>query len=186
MRSLTKLAVPLLHHSNFKQEFTKKFTRMIHSIKDTNHFDTEIANAGERLVIVDFGARWCGPCKTSAPEFERLAKEYNRAVFMKVDVDDCSDLAVRDGIAALPTFVLYRGNVKVAAVQGSKMQVLEERIRDHLEDGDELSNSESVKSTQSIEKPGTSSVHSRSASKSHMNLAPERSNKSRSSSSNRL
>lgn len=65
------------------------------------------------LVIVDFGAQWCAPCKSIAPEFERLAKEYDSAVFLKVDVDECTELAVRDGIAALPTFVLYKNKVRI-------------------------------------------------------------------------
>lgn len=45
------------------------------------------------------------------PEFERLAKEYDSALFYRVDIDECTELAIRDGIAAIPTFVLYKNQV---------------------------------------------------------------------------
>lgn len=83
-------------------------------INDSNHFDSQIKSAGEKLVVVDFGATWCGPCRAVAPRFRHLAETYGtkgEALFMKVDVDDCMDLAMTLGITALPTFVFYKNQV---------------------------------------------------------------------------
>lgn len=80
-------------------------------INDSNQFDTELQGAGEKLVVVDFGATWCGPCKAVAPRFKQLAKTYSEALFIKVDVDDCMDLAMKLEISALPTFVFYKNQV---------------------------------------------------------------------------
>lgn len=80
-------------------------------INNIDHFDSEIKKAGEKLVVIDFSAAWCGPCRSVAPQFKHLAETYDDALFMKVDIDDCMDLAVKMGISALPTFVFYKNQV---------------------------------------------------------------------------
>ena len=49
----------------------------------------ELERAGDKLVLVDFFATWCGPCKMVAPAIEKLSSTYPNAVFLKVDVDQC-------------------------------------------------------------------------------------------------
>ncbi|RXM98838.1 Thioredoxin [Acipenser ruthenus] len=56
--------------------------------RDQDQFDKALKNAGSKLVIVDFTATWCGPCKSISPFFDALAEKYKDVVFLKVDVDE--------------------------------------------------------------------------------------------------
>ncbi len=80
-------------------------------VLNNNNFDETIKNG---VVLVDFWATWCGPCKMLAPTIEELATEYKgRAVVGKVDVDENPDLAERFGIMSIPSvFVFVNGEVK--------------------------------------------------------------------------
>lgn len=101
-------------------------------INNDLHFQTELAGAGIKLVVVDFTATWCGPCKKIAPLFDQLPSRYPRAVFLKVDVDKCQDTAATQGVSAMPTFIFYRNKAKIDRLQGSDIQGLEHKIRQHI------------------------------------------------------
>jgi thioredoxin 1 len=72
-----------------------------------------LKNAGEgKLVIVDFSAEWCGPCKMIAPTFEALSKEHADVVFIHVDVDVLEDLPDGSDVRGVPTFKFFKdGNL---------------------------------------------------------------------------
>lgn len=94
-------------------------------ILNNNNFDETIKNG---VVLVDFWATWCGPCKMLAPNVEEIAKEYEgRAVVGKVDVDENPDLAERFGIMSIPAlFVFVNGEVKEKLIgYRLKMQIAE-------------------------------------------------------------
>lgn len=94
-------------------------------ILNNNNFDKTIKNG---VVLVDFWATWCGPCKMLAPNVEEIAKEYEgRAVVGKVDVDENPDLAERFGIMSIPAlFVFVNGEVKEKLIgYRLKMQIAE-------------------------------------------------------------
>ena len=94
-------------------------------ILNNNNFDETIKNG---VVLVDFWATWCGPCKMIAPNVEEIAKEYEgRAVVGKVDVDENPDLAERFGIMSIPAlFVFVNGEVKEKLIgYRLKMQIAE-------------------------------------------------------------
>jgi len=94
-------------------------------ILNNNNFDETIKNG---VVLVDFWAAWCGPCKMLAPNVEEIAKEYEgRAVVGKVDVDENPDLAERFGIMSIPAlFVFVNGEVKEKLIgYRLKMQIAE-------------------------------------------------------------
>ena len=69
-----------------------------------------LLNAGERFIVVDFTASWCGPCKMIAPHVEALAQEFDPAVVTvaKVDVDENREVAAQYNIQSMPTFLFFR------------------------------------------------------------------------------
>ncbi len=75
------------------------------------NFDEEVNN-NKGLVVLDFWAVWCGPCKMLAPIFEEVEKEYPDVTFGKVNVDDEEGLARRFGIVSIPTLIFIKdGNI---------------------------------------------------------------------------
>ncbi|KAG9508392.1 Thioredoxin, partial [Fragariocoptes setiger] len=95
------------------------------TIHDEAQFHTHMANAGGKLVVVDFTAKWCGPCQMIAPVFSRLSDKYPQAVFIKVDVDECDSLTAAHRVTAMPTFIFFRAKSKLATLQGANPQALE-------------------------------------------------------------
>lgn len=73
-----------------------------------------IAEAGDKLIVIDFFAMWCGPCKMIAPKYEELSKENTNVIFLKVDVDDNEEIAVKYEISSMPTFVFIKNNQVVS------------------------------------------------------------------------
>ncbi len=64
------------------------------------------------LVVLDFSATWCGPCKVLTPQLESLSKKYLNVVFLKVDVDEFEDIASSHQVSAMPTIMFYKnGNL---------------------------------------------------------------------------
>ena len=75
-----------------------------------------------KIVLVDFFATWCGPCRMIAPLIEQVAEEYDgKAVVAKVDIDEEQELATQYGIESIPTVILFKdgkpNNVEVGAHQ---------------------------------------------------------------------
>jgi thioredoxin 1 len=104
---------------------------MVKEVQSVEEFD-QILEGTDKLVVVDFFAVWCGPCRYIAPAIERLQEEYkDTVVFIKVDVDKLPDLAQRCGVAAMPTFIFYKGGKKVDDLTGANEQVLKEKVRKH-------------------------------------------------------
>ncbi|MEO1063708.1 MAG: thioredoxin [Actinomycetota bacterium] len=77
---------------------------------------------GTDVVLVDFWASWCGPCRSMAPDLERVAAEHaedDGVVIAKVDVDDQRELAQRFGVMSLPTLMTFRDGVPVDRYVGA-------------------------------------------------------------------
>ena len=93
---------------------------MIQAIEGEDSFQTDVLEA-KVPVLVDFWAKWCAPCLAAAPVLEELSKDYQgRIAFAKVDVDGNSSLAVKYGIAAIPTMLLFKNGKPVEQVTGYK------------------------------------------------------------------
>ena len=82
-------------------------------------FEEQVLNA-ETLVLVDFWADWCAPCKMIAPIVEDLANEYDGQVrFTKVDVDSNPMTATKFGIRSIPTLLVFKGGEVVDQLVGN-------------------------------------------------------------------
>ncbi|WYZ39571.1 hypothetical protein EsH8_III_001485 [Colletotrichum jinshuiense] len=91
--------------------------------------------SGTNVVIADFYADWCGPCKMIAPHFERLAKEYtkpNKVAFCKINVDNQSGIARTHGVSAMPTFIVFHGGQAVETIKGANPPALTQAIQNAL------------------------------------------------------
>lgn len=76
--------------------------------------DNQAASSQAKLVVLDFYATWCGPCKAMAPAMEKMEKKYgDRIEFRKIDVDQEPELAEKYQISAIPTLVVLsaEGNI---------------------------------------------------------------------------
>ena len=97
---------------------------MLKHINDVNEFDNAIKQG---VVLVDFFANWCGPCKMLSPLLEELAEENPNITIVKVDVDEAGVLAARYGIQAIPMLFLFKDGKQVDVRKGyqNKNQLLD-------------------------------------------------------------
>ena len=82
------------------------------------NFEEEVLNE-KRIVLVDFFATWCGPCKMLAPIISQIAEEYkDRLKVGKVNVDEQNELAIKYQISSIPTLLLFKDGKVVKSLVG--------------------------------------------------------------------
>ena len=96
---------------------------------NTSEFDKAIENG---VVVVDFFATWCGPCKMLAPVSDEASQEVD-ATFVKVDIDQSLEIAQRFNITTVPTMMIFKNGQKVDSMVGfMPKEKLVEKVKSHL------------------------------------------------------
>ncbi|MDJ0568148.1 MAG: thioredoxin [Pleurocapsa sp. MO_192.B19] len=100
---------------------------------ESNELEQLIAE--NKLVVVDYTATWCGPCRVVAPLIDQLAQEYgDRAIVVKVDIDQNKDNAKKYGIRSIPAVLVFKNGAVVESLFGTKpyetySNILETQLR---------------------------------------------------------
>ncbi|AAD39316.1 Putative thioredoxin [Arabidopsis thaliana] len=84
-----------------------------------------------KLLVIDFTAVWCGPCKAMEPRVREIASKYSEAVFARVDVDRLMDVAGTYRAITLPAFVFVKRGEEIDRVVGAKPDELVKKIEQH-------------------------------------------------------
>ena len=88
-------------------------------VKHVTSEELEELIKGDKPVVCDFWATWCGPCRMLAPVFETVSEKFaDKAVFVKVDVDENEAAARKYGISSIPDIILFRDGKPAAANLG--------------------------------------------------------------------
>lgn len=99
---------------------------------EENNWKEEISNQG--IVVADFFADWCGPCKSLGKTLEELSEELKDVKFVKVNVEDCDSAAEEFGIRNVPTLIIFKdGEVKkksVGSIPKDKIKQLIEEVNE--------------------------------------------------------
>lgn len=97
-----------------------------------DNFEEKVLKS-EKLVIVDFAASWCGPCKKLEPVLEQIGQTHDELTVVKVDVDgqDARKLMEKYGVSSYPTMIIIRDGEEVGRMRGYND---EEKILKYLED----------------------------------------------------
>ena len=100
----------------------------IHRPSDCNSLDEIMQSAGTKLVVIDFGATWCPPCRKIKPFFESLPSKYPDVVFISVDVDQLREHPLLSDISSVPTFKFFINTSLISQFSGAMEYQLTSKI----------------------------------------------------------
>nr|XP_036883261.1 thioredoxin domain-containing protein 8 isoform X2 [Manis javanica] len=95
-----------------------------------DEFKAFLKAAGCKLAVVEFSAKWCGPCKKICPLVQAMSLQYQNVMFANVDVDYSQELAQTYHIKAIPTFQMFKQAHKIFEFCGADAEKLEAKIQE--------------------------------------------------------
>jgi thioredoxin 1 len=107
----------------------------VHNLANKAEFTAALKD--NNVTVLDCFAVWCGPCKVIAPQVVKFSDEFTSAHFVKLDVDKVPDVAQELNIRAMPTFLIFKGEKKVAEIVGANPKALHAAIEKAVK-GDEM------------------------------------------------
>nr|CAD2173335.1 unnamed protein product [Meloidogyne enterolobii] len=96
--------------------------------KSQEELNAILAEAGSKLVVIDFFATWCGPCRLMTPKFNKLADEFADPIYVGIDVDEHEHIAANYEINVMPTFVFFKDGKKLTVIEGNNYEELRKTI----------------------------------------------------------
>ena len=110
----------------------KKRKGGVNTLRSMTSYKTSVVEgSGDKIVVIDFFATWCGPCKVIAPAIAKMSTEdaySDKVMFYKIDVDEVPEVAQELGIRAMPTFAIFKNGEKVDEVVGANERALRSKI----------------------------------------------------------
>ena len=109
-------------------------SEFIVDVTETNAQKVLIEESQQRLVVVDFWADWCGPCKSIMPILEKLAEEYHGQLLLaRVNADQQANIAAQFGVRSLPTVILMKDGQPIDGFMGAQPEsAIRELLEKHL------------------------------------------------------
>ncbi|XP_047938739.1 thioredoxin H4-2-like [Salvia hispanica] len=102
----------------------------VHLITTMDKWEKETSEAKQegKIVVVNFSASWCGPCRAIAPAYSELADKYTSVVFLTVDVDDLAELSAAWNVEATPMFFFLKDRRQLDKLVGSNKSDLQKKV----------------------------------------------------------
>lgn len=104
-------------------------------IVSASALSNEMSHTKYSLILLDFFATWCGPCKTLGPLLEKMQEKYTNVLFLKINTDKASEIAEEYSISAMPTVILLKKQGSswkiVSRIVGLRQAEIEKAIQTH-------------------------------------------------------
>merc|ERR1712224_1132340 len=113
-------------YKNFNKQ-KQQVNKMVQEVKTLAEYNQILGD--NQYVCVDYFATWCGPCRMIAPKIEEFEKTYSNVKFIKVDVDQATEVAEKEGISAMPTFKYFANGEKSGEVVGASESKIEAELK---------------------------------------------------------
>ncbi|KAJ6810634.1 putative thioredoxin H4-1 [Iris pallida] len=113
----------------------------VHLISSKESWDDRIAEANKagKIVVANFSASWCGPCRVITPLYSEMSLKYPQLVFLIIDVDELTELSSSWDIRATPTFFFLKDGKQLDKLVGANRPELEKKIVSYAESAAEYS-----------------------------------------------